>query len=233
MNKIPTAKEMSSHLSQLATSLYNEKVIEPESLAYIEPICVNLRQLGRVKSWEYKIEHATPIYFVPIKGKKLKQVAPLVYLDVAVKPPKTDNEPPFSRLVTVIEVWDVANKELQSRWHIDLANRFEEASYQAGPLFHLQGGGHQPQGNRAKDLKVSLPRFPTPPMELILTCELIMANFYPEQWESLKRQRGWLELIQIAQHLCYTVYFQRVQNSLAAQQSLLNTLWAQEWGKLF
>jgi len=70
-------------------------------------------------------------------------------------------------------------------------------------------------------------------MELILTCELIIANFYPVQWEKLKMQRGWLELIQIAQRLCYAVYFQRVQNSLAAQQSLLNALWAQEWGPLF
>jgi hypothetical protein len=224
---------MSFHLSQLSYLLYKRKLIEPKSLAYIERVCINLKKLGRVKSWEYTIEPAKPIEFIAIKGKKIKQIAPRVYLDVAVKPPKTDNEPPFSRLVTVIEVWDVANKELQSRWHIDLANRFEEGTYQAGPLFHLQGGGHQPQGDRAKDLKVSIPRFPTPPLELILTCELIIANFYPEQWETLKRQRGWLELIQTAQHLCYTVYFQRVQNCLTAQQSLLNALWAQEWGKLF
>ena len=224
---------MSSHLSQLVASLYKEGVIESENLAHIEQVCVNLKKWGRVKSWEYTIEPAKPIEFIAIKGKKIQQIAPRVYLDVAVKPPKTDNEPPFSRLVTVIEVWDVANKELQLRWHIDLANRFEEGTYQAGPLFHLQGGGHQPQGDRTKDLKVSIPRFPTPPLELILTCELIIANFYPEQWEILKRQRGWLELIQIAQHLCYAVYFQRVQNSLTAQQSLLNVLWAQEWGKLF
>jgi len=38
---------MSSSLSQLAASLYKEEVIEPESLAYIEPICVNLRKLGK------------------------------------------------------------------------------------------------------------------------------------------------------------------------------------------
>jgi hypothetical protein len=224
---------MSSSLSQLSHLLYKHEMIEPKSLAHIEPVCVNLRKLGRVKSWEYTIEPTTPIYFIPIKGKKLPQIAPRIYFDVAVKPPKTDNQPPFSRLVTVIEVWDVVNKELQSRWHIDLANRLEQNIYQAGPLFHLQGGGHQPQSDRTKDLKISLPRFPTPPIELILTCELIIANFYPVQWETLKKQRGWLELIQIAQRLCYAVYFQRVQNSLAAQQSLLNALWAQEWGKLF
>lgn len=224
---------MRSHLEYLGRLLYQNKLIPPLSKIYLDRATANLKKWGRVKSWEYTIEPAKPIEFIAIKGKKIQQIAPRVYLDVAVKPPKTDNEPPFSRLVTVIEVWDVANKELQSRWHIDLANRFEEGTYQAGPLFHLQGGGHQPQGDRTKDLKVSIPRFPTPPLELILTCELIIANFYPEQWEILKRQRGWLELIQIAQHLCYAVYFQRVQNSLTAQQSLLNVLWAQEWGKLF
>lgn len=233
MNRIPTAKEMSSYLSLLGTSLYKEELIESESLAYLEHICVKLRKRKSVKSWEYTIEPATPLIFLPVKSKKLKQIAPRVYLDVAVKPPQTEHEPPFSRLVTVIEVWDIAHQELQSRWHIDMANRLNENTYQAGPLFHLQVGGHQPQGDRTKELKVSIPRFPIPPLELILTCELIIANFYPVKWERLKMQRGWLELIQIAQHLCYATYFQRVQNCLIAQHSLLNELWAQEWGNVF
>jgi len=65
-------------------------------------------------------------------------------------------------------------------------------------------------------------------MELILTCEMIIANFYPEQWE--KKSTQWLELIQVAQSICYPIYFQRVQHCLSEQkQSVLRALWAKEW----
>ena len=46
---------------------------------------------------------------------------------------------------------------MQSRWHIDLANRKADGRYQAEPLFHLQGGGHKPKGDRLDELKVSIP----------------------------------------------------------------------------
>lgn len=118
---------------------------------------------------------------------------------------------------------------LQSRWHLDLANRRADGTYQAGPLFHLQGGGHKPRGDRAEDLKVSIPRWEMPPKELILICEMIIANFYPNKWKTISIQKQWLELIAAAQQLCYPVYFQRVQNCLQQQQSVLKALWATEW----
>jgi hypothetical protein len=66
-------------------------------------------------------------------------------------------------------------------------------------------------------------------MELILTCEMIIANFYPEKWKMIKRQRGWLELIKVAQQLCYPQYYQRIQDCLSGKsQSVLEALWATE-----
>ncbi|RKZ50305.1 MAG: hypothetical protein DRR16_04230 [Candidatus Parabeggiatoa sp. nov. 3] len=120
---------------------------------------------------------------------------------------------------------------MQSRWYIDLANRFDNGAYQAGPLFHLQGGGHKPKGDRKDELKISLPRWEIPPKELILSCEMIIANFYPDKWNIIREQRGWLDLIQVAQQLCYPAYFQYIQNCLSKQpQSVLKALWASEWG---
>jgi hypothetical protein len=230
LNRIPTAKEMASHLAYLSNLLCKEELIYPKSKSYLDAASGKLRKLGGVQSYEYTIEETKPINFVQTSSKKLEQIAPRVYIDVAVKLPAKNDVPPFNRLVTVIEVWDISKNKLQSRWHIDLANRFDNGTYQAGPLFHLQGGGHKPQGNRQEELKVSIPRWPFPPMELILTCEIIIANFYPDKWEKIRNQKKWRELIQVAQSMCYPVYFQRVQNCLEQNQSILNALWAAEWG---
>jgi len=231
LNRIPTAKEMSSNLTRLSYLLCQEGLIQPESKGYLDGANARLRKLGHAKSWEYTINAMFPIDFVAITTKKLGHIAPRVYINVAVKPPETDDSSPFTKLNNTIEVIDLSNGELQSRWHVDLANLKEEGIYQAGPLFHLQGGGHKPQGNRKKELKVSIPRWAIPPIELILTCEMIIANFYPEKWKIIKRQRGWLELIKVAQQLCYPQYCQRIQDCLSGkQQSVLEALWATEWG---
>ena len=205
MNQIPTAKEMGFNLASLNNLLCREELILPKSKGYLDATSGKLKKLGRVQSYEYMIKEAEPIDFVPIVSKKLKRIVPRVYLDIVVKPPPKENVPPFERLVTVIEIWDVLKKKLQLRWHIDLANRLDDGTYQPGPLFHLQAGGHTPKGDRQEELKVSIPRWPFPPMELILTCEIIIANFYPDKWKKIKKQKKWLELIQFAQSVCYPV----------------------------
>ena len=65
----------------------------------------------------------------------------------------------------------------------------------------------------------------------ILTCEMIIANFYPEKWKIIKGQRSWLEMIKVAQQLCYPQYCQRIQDCLSGKpQSVLEALWATELG---
>jgi len=232
LNKIPTAREMSSNLARLSNLLCQEELIQPYSKNSLDCVSGQLRKLGRSQSWKYTINISAPIDFVAISTKKLGHIAPRVYINVAVKPPETDDHSPFSKLNNTIEVIDISNGELQSRWHVDLANLKEDGIYQAGPLFHLQGGGHQPQGDRKKELKVSIPRWAIPPMELILTCEMIIANFYPNKWKIIKRQPGWLELLKVAQQLCYPQYCQQIQACLSGKpQSVLEALWATELSK--
>ncbi len=227
---IPTAREMGEKLGSLNRLLYQEKLIKAASHSLLFKISRQLKELKQARKWEYTIKPLEAIKFVPIQDKKLGQIAPRVYIDVAVNPSETEGKPPFTRLNTTIEVVDLPAGDLQSRWHIDLANRKADETYQAGPLFHLQGGGHKPQAERIQELKVSIPRWTIPPMELILTCEMIIANFYPEKWDKMSTQKKWLELIQVAQSICYPVYFQRVQECLSQQkQSVLRALWAQEW----
>ncbi|MCK5523946.1 MAG: hypothetical protein KAI83_12510 [Thiomargarita sp.] len=235
MDKIPTAKEMSQQLDFLNRLLCHKKLIQRHTKNGIDNAIYQLDRFKNKTEWEYTIEPSTPIKFVPAHDKKLGQIVPQVYLDVAVAPPKRNDLPPFKKLDTKIEIFDIAG-HLQSRWHIDLANR-KNGSYQDGPFFHLQSGGHKPQGNRKEELKISRPRWAMPPMELILTCEMILANFYPAQWEIIRTEKRWLKLIHIAQLMCYSTYFQRIQNCLfdaaltpkSQSQSVLTALWASEW----
>jgi hypothetical protein len=237
MDKIPTAKEMSQQLNYLSRLLYNKKLIQHNTKTSLDSAILQLNQFQTKTEWEYIIKPSTPIKFVPTDDKKLGKIVPQVYLDVAVKPPERDDIPPFIRLDTKIEIFDWDKKsnsegDLQSRWHIDLANLKEDGEYQAGPLFHLQGGGHKPQANRKEELKISRPRWAIPPMELILTCEMILANFYPEQWEKIRTEKGWLKLIHIAQSMCYSAYIKRMQTSFSQEStSILTEMWASKWGK--
>lgn len=237
MNIIPTAREMSSYLASLSNLLCEKELIYPDSKSSLDHASAKLIKLGASRSWKYTIEASAPINFVPTPDKKLEEIELLVYIDVAVEPPKRNELPPFKKLDTKIEIFDLAG-HLQSRWHIDLANRKEDGSYQEGPLFHLQSGGHKPEGKREDELKISRPRWAIPPMELILTCEMIIANFYPEQWKTIRTEKRWLKLIHIAQLMCYSAYCQRMQNCLFQQQpftpkkqsdSLLTAFWATEW----
>jgi hypothetical protein len=230
LGEIPTAKEMGTKLDYLSRMLFREQLIHYRSKSHIDKLSKQLKALGATKTWQYIIQVSKSIEFVPITDKKLSHIAPRVYLTVAVKPPEKEGILPFTQLVTVIEVWDLSKGELQSRWHIDLANCNKKAVYQAGPLFHLQGGGHRPQAERTNEIKVSIPRWTYPPMELILTSEMIIANFYPDKWKKIRSQKKWLELVHVAQQLCYPAYFQRIQKCLSEQpQSVLNALWATEW----
>ncbi|HID98876.1 MAG TPA: hypothetical protein EYP59_01130 [Thiotrichaceae bacterium] len=237
MNIIPTAREMSSYLASLSNLLCEKELIYPDSKSSLDHASAKLIKLGASRSWKYTIEASAPINFVPAPDKKLEEIELLVYIDVAVEPPKRNDLPPFKKLDTKIEIFDLAG-HLQSRWHIDLANRKDDGSYQEGPLFHLQSGGHKPEGKREDELKISRPRWAMPPMELILTCEMIIANFYPEQWKTIRTEKRWLKLIHIAQSMCYLAYCQRMHNCFFQQQpltpkkqsdSVLTAFWASEW----
>ena len=58
--------------------------------------------------------------------------------------------------------------------------------------------------------------------------EMLIANFYPEQWDKLKTQVGWISLVIDSQKLCYKPFFD-VANENIEKDSLLRSLWASKW----
>jgi hypothetical protein len=96
-------------------------------------------------------------------------------------------------------------KRVILRFHFDLKNLEEE---NLEPLFHLHVGGHQKdEENCWLNEKISVPRFAHPPMDLILLCEFVLMNFFPEKYRNLKDDPEWISLIRKSQELFQAPYF--------------------------
>ena len=118
--------------------------------------------------------------------------------------------------------FDANGKRVLFRFHFDQANEEQE-----GPEFHFQVGGI-PQGNEICWFPKSLniPRFIHHPMNLILACEYIVANFFPEEWREISRETTWLAAIRKAQESFLKPYYDGIQSGwTATENSLLKHLW--------
>jgi len=228
---IPTAHDMTGAVRGYLQTLLREGLIEHASFSYVDQAFRLVS--GPTKKWSYKVNASTPLKFKPIYDSYLAyEIFPVIYLDVEVDDSLTaSNIPPFKTLVVTLEVKRLSDLHIIYRAHFDLANKEgDPPAYQPGPLYHVQFGGHSPGGDRASDFRLKIPRWTYPPMDLILVCETIVANFYPDKWNKLKGQRGWLEYIKQSQELCYSRYFEKVDSILSGGRSLLNETWASSWG---
>lgn len=230
---IPTADEMAKALRSLGTILYRNNIINQSTYADFNGTVDLLR--GNRKSWRYTVEASKPLKFEPFEHSRLDTyVYPLIYVDIEVDETNdTGKVPPFKELNATMEVKELGKEKTEIRIHIDLAEKDKEtAEYQNGPLFHLQFGGHSPGANRSDEIKLREPRLAHPPMDLVLLCETVIANFYPEKWIIIKSQDTWQQLIHFSQVLCYQYYFAKINDCLSKEKPILNHIWASEWGKV-
>lgn len=229
---IPSASEMASVLRNFCSLLSRNNIIEQVGHSNVSNVCDMLT--GKSKTWRYSVEPSKPLKFCPFYNEQLKKhVFPIIYskLQITDKPAGGNLLPPFTELVSTLEIKEVDTGALVHRWHIDLANKKKgETTYQDGPLYHLQVGGHSPSGERVNDFKIKEPRWLHPPMDIVLLCETIIANFYEDKWNAIKNQQGWKECIHFSQLLCYEIYFDKINDSLTRKEPILNSTWATAWG---
>lgn len=129
------------------------------------------------------------------------------------------------------EDWDspnvldgLTNARVMVRWHFDLAN-----PGQPGPKYHLQFGGNarSDEWHWFPEM-ISLPRFAHPPMDLVLVCQLIAANFYHEEYNLLCKAPEWTGIVRKSQqHLL--PYYTSCLSVIEHEQSLLDALWNTEY----
>lgn len=132
--------------------------------------------------------------------------------------PEWDSEAVLERLTDPVRSFD---GRVILRCHFDLAN-----PGQHGPKYHFQFGGE------AREYELcwlpgiaDLPRLIYPPMDLILVCQLIAANFYWEEYIEFRETPEWIGTLRRSQGHLLKDYYKDCLNVLEQNRVLLDYLW--------
>jgi hypothetical protein len=93
-----------------------------------------------------------------------------------------------------------------TRQHSDIANLG-----QWGPVGHLQLGGLPSVGARPPVEWLDQPRWPLPPMDIVLLAELTLYSFAPESWALVHNQPVWQQQVQRSESLAYALWVEKLQ----------------------
>lgn len=199
-----------------------------------------------IEPWGYAIDDVAPLRFKPSKVKDLDLQVD-VYCDIRW----TDDSFPVKQEIKV-RLWsnhdeimfnpnrdspmvleklsDPARKwqgRVVSRFHFDKANPTQQ-----GPKYHMQIGGNPKEYELCwHPSSVNIPRLPYHPMELFLTCQMIAANFFWDNYLEIREKSEWRgALILCQRHLLLPYYkhcLETLQNleTLPQGESLLDSLW--------
>jgi hypothetical protein len=196
------------------------------------------KKLKNLSSWSFRIDRGEPLRFTPntVRGYRVQ-----VDLFCETRWPADPNANLESHTMGVrvwaLEKaicfrpdWDAAGIEPQlpkscrrviMRWHFDQDNPGQD-----GPTHHLQIGG-VPEGGEFCWLHsfLSVPRFACAPTDLVLACDLITANFYPDVFERIRKEPGWRALVQKSQAEFQEAYYSECEEVISHGDSLLDALW--------
>lgn len=223
----PTSADAMAQAIRKASCVLNEnRLLVGNSFNSLSNEARRIGSLGDAAAWEITVDRNGPVKFIPITTETGQTVQVQILTSLVVDQNIAD-QPPFKRQDIAIEIMNEVGSPI-GRWHFDRANTHGQR-IQEGPLFHLQFGGHN-SGQRDLDYKLKVPRLAHPPMDLVLACELVVANFFSSVWAEFRLARSWCEAISVSQRLCYPVYLQKMSSGLfTSSSSILQTMWARNW----
>ncbi|WP_291714760.1 hypothetical protein [Limnobacter sp. CACIAM 66H1] len=218
---------MSHAINTVACKLLEFDIVTPEGYAALLQEVCQLKRNPHATSWRVTIDRDNAVIFNATSDERGTPIIPQISCK-GISVAQIQNEhPPFTALDIALEIHDDTRKSL-SRWHVDWANSTDGIS-QPGPLVHLQYGGHRP-GQRQSDHPLKVPRWCHPPVDILILCELVAANFYEEKWERLREDLNWCNAIAVGQRLCYKAYLRKMTDGLSiSSKTLLHSMWASEW----
>src|SRR5450830_142123 len=208
-----SSKDMAESLKAIGTVL-----VEYEVLTDPSPLHQAASQLltnGERDPWSFVVSPSAPLTFAATPVEYLDAyVTPRLYSSIEISEGRVKKGlPPFSQLDCALEILNEEDNRLLLRTHIDLANQ-QGGRIQDGPLHHMQFGGHQPKGDRRADLEIKEPRWLHPPLDLILMCEIVVANFYCDAWSEMQMDARWRELILESQKICLMPFYRSITSFL-------------------
>lgn len=192
--------------------------------------------------WGYTIWHRQPLRFVP--SPVLGGIRPVVdvYCDVRW----ADDDIPAKQEIKV-RLWTDHNDtvfdpdrdskvilerlsepgrthcgRVVSRYHFDKA----DPAQKKGPKYHVQFGGIA-QGYELcwHPRAVNVPRLEYHPAELFLTCQMIAANFFWDDYRQIREKAEWRGQLLLCQDLLLADYYRGCLDAVTNHESLLDTLW--------
>jgi hypothetical protein len=122
-----------------------------------------------------------------------------------------------------------SNNKYYSCWHLDKHIEKEEDGEPkfTHPIYHFQFGGNYIEGKDTGQLCIiSNPRLPHPPMDLFLTFNFILNNFYSKRdfnfVNELLEDEEYKNVIQISQERMWKDYFNAFTNNITNKNYTLN-----------
>lgn len=222
-----TAREMSEALEFVAHKLKTKKILDQANLSVLIDEAKQLRSKGRATSWSILIDRARPLMFAKFSDKKCNEYIPQIVcagIHVDHSPRTTFHFQQFDNALEILN----SEKQIVARWHVDMANA-NSGGMQDGPMFHLQYGGLCSNG-QGELHPLKEPRWCHPPVDVLLLCEIVAANFFPAQWEELRDEANWCAAIATGEKLCYPFFIAKMQEWLdKSSKTCLHSMWASEW----
>lgn len=221
------AAEIGTAIETIAIKLLEFKVVTDSGYAVLAEEGRRLKAERDSTSWDIFVDRDNAIEFQETFDKNGSVIYPRITCPGISVVQEDHSKPPFRALDIAIEI-NNHDRLPVARWHVDWANS-SELGAQPGPLVHLQYGGHN-AGHRDHDHPLKVPRWCHPPMDLILICEVMAANFYEDEWESLREDQNWCGAISLGQRLCYSAYMRKISVGLSiSSKTILHSMWAAEW----
>ena len=193
--------------------------------------------------WGYTIYHDQPLRFRPIAVPNSIELQVDVYCDIRweddIQPVRQDIKVRiWSRHKDIVfresmdakkiyhQMYDDANTyknwRVVSRFHLDRANLGQKS----GPEYHLQIGGIPKEYELCwHPEKVNVPRLTFKPMELFLTCQMIAANFFHQEYLTIREKPEWNRQALLCQKWFLLDYYRGCFDAVRNNEVLLDKLW--------
>jgi len=112
-------------------------------------------------------------------------------------------------------------RRVMLRYHFDRANEG-----QTGPSYHLQAGGNSDPAELCwLHEAVAVPRLATPPIDLVLACEVVAANFHAVKFDEISRDPTVIGAIRNSEQAILRTYYDDCSAALGRDGGLLRALW--------
>ncbi|WOF15979.1 hypothetical protein F1737_04315 [Methanoplanus sp. FWC-SCC4] len=113
----------------------------------------------------------------------------------------------------------VNSKRLITQFHFDMRKK---GTHTPEPFFHLHfGGKSNPDDMGWFPVAIKEPRFPFPPMDILILFEFILFNYFPNESYEYRERPEWKQIIKRSQNLFQYCYFKKCIDFLDAHNSTL------------